>query len=410
MNMKIFNSSFFSNVLIVASGSIVAQILPLVASPVLTTMYSQEVFGKLAIFLSVCGLLTVFFNLKYEQAIVIAEDENERKAVFQGLFINSIILFFILEVIVVFLGSLGYDLARYYLNWIPITSLLMSANFVFIQCFNRQKKFKVNALVKIVLWVLIVLFQLCLANYTDKGLVFGYVIGYAVIYIFCIYVYGVNQFQGVNPLHIKKAIRKHKNFPKYAAPNYLINTFSINIPSLFLGLIFNFELAGIYFLASRIVSGPVALVAFSISQVFYQRCAELYADGKNVSFLVSKIQVLIFCIFITPMILSYMYIIDIFLMFFDESWLETVDIIKFMIPWFFMVLVNVPLGGVINVLGMQKQNLKIEILLLILRLFSFLIGYIIQDGLVGVMLFCYSGLLTNILLFVYVRKRLNNEC
>lgn len=74
---KYRTSPFAQNVSVLASGSIVAQVISVLISPVLSRIYSPEDYGLLAVFLSVLNMFAVVLCFRYELAIVLPKDESD---------------------------------------------------------------------------------------------------------------------------------------------------------------------------------------------------------------------------------------------------------------------------------------------------------------------------------------------
>src|SRR5690606_12612029 len=55
----------------IAAGSVAAQLLGIIAIPVLTRLYTPDDFGILAIYASLLAILVIIANLRYDFAIVV---------------------------------------------------------------------------------------------------------------------------------------------------------------------------------------------------------------------------------------------------------------------------------------------------------------------------------------------------
>ncbi|WP_292521939.1 hypothetical protein [Methanoculleus sp.] len=71
------SSSFATDVLKLVTGTTFAQIIAVLASPLLTRLYGPEAFGFLAIFTSITGILGVIACLRYEMAIMLPKTNEE---------------------------------------------------------------------------------------------------------------------------------------------------------------------------------------------------------------------------------------------------------------------------------------------------------------------------------------------
>jgi O-antigen/teichoic acid export membrane protein len=66
-------SSFERNVLTVMTGTGLAQIFPVLISPILTRIYTPEDFGVLAIYILGLSLLTILATGKYEKCFIFTQ-------------------------------------------------------------------------------------------------------------------------------------------------------------------------------------------------------------------------------------------------------------------------------------------------------------------------------------------------
>lgn len=77
------SSRLIRNILAVASGTAAGQAIILAFSPLITRIYSPEVFGLQGVFLSLISILSPAIALRYPMAIVVAENEDDAQRVSQ---------------------------------------------------------------------------------------------------------------------------------------------------------------------------------------------------------------------------------------------------------------------------------------------------------------------------------------
>ncbi|NLO70097.1 MAG: oligosaccharide flippase family protein [Porphyromonadaceae bacterium] len=70
-------NTFIRNVSILASGSILGQLVVVATAPLLTRLYTVEAFGVLSVFTSICTIFALFSTGRYELAIVLPESEQK---------------------------------------------------------------------------------------------------------------------------------------------------------------------------------------------------------------------------------------------------------------------------------------------------------------------------------------------
>ena len=74
---KYFSSEFFRNVFTLSSGSVLAQAIPILLTPVLTRLFASDVFGMFFIYSSIFGVLTIISTLRLEMAILLPDNEKD---------------------------------------------------------------------------------------------------------------------------------------------------------------------------------------------------------------------------------------------------------------------------------------------------------------------------------------------
>ena len=126
--MQIKPSSFKLDVISLASGTIVGQVLTIIASPFLARLFDPEAFGIFALITAIAAVLTAVSTLQYDQAIVLPEKDEDAANLLVGA-VGSGLLFSLLLFPVLWL--LGPALAAWlnapplisHLWWIPLIVL-----------------------------------------------------------------------------------------------------------------------------------------------------------------------------------------------------------------------------------------------------------------------------------------------
>ncbi len=308
INEKI--NQFFSkrnvlkSVTILTGGTTLAQAITVLASPIITRLYSPEDFGILSTFFSVTSFLVVLSTLRYELAIPNVEDD---KVAFYILFIalGIAMIFSVIIFVILFLyfehGNLFWSelekLKRYF-YFIPLF-LVGSA---FYQVFNiwavRKKQFNSIAKTKIIqsLGNLMTSTTLGLFKIGTLGLLIGNFIGSTggvSIFIKNFLKENINFFN--KNLDLLKGISLFKRFFKFATFSTLqsiINVLSLQLIVFLLLHYYGSQVVGYYYLSYRIMALPSILIGTSVSQVFWSEAAILVKENpvklKSLFFLYAK--------------------------------------------------------------------------------------------------------------------------
>ena len=87
---KYKKSEFLKNILTLFFGTSIAQIIPLMISPILSRMYSPDQFGQLGVLLSVIGIFSIIATFQYESAIMLPKKvEDAFNILIPGYFNNN---------------------------------------------------------------------------------------------------------------------------------------------------------------------------------------------------------------------------------------------------------------------------------------------------------------------------------
>ena len=240
---KLNQSEFLRNVSFLISGTLIAQLISILSSPVLARLYSPADFGIFASFMTIVGIISTFCTLKYDLAIV-KEKLNKRSQQVQVLsyyilmFFSVLFFLFILFTPISILELLNLNYGQYAYILVP---LLLLTGLYSIQSYvlTRSKKFKLISSAGVILKIGIVFFQFIFwfifGDYL--GLIYGNLIGLFLSILF-LYIYSANEFISLNLFSHRQlffAAKKHYRFPVFSAPQSFMNTLSQQLPIYFLG-------------------------------------------------------------------------------------------------------------------------------------------------------------------------------
>lgn len=284
-------SEFTKNTLILVSGTVLAQLIPIVNQLFLRRIYSVEDFGAMSVFLSVFSMITIVSSFRYEATIVLPKNNNEAANILSLTFIISLlfnsliflsVLFFKLS-IVEFIG-LPIKYANY-LFLLPITSFLFS----FYQSLNywlvRQKAFKASSSNKIVRRLVEGAVQLSMGLLKiPGGLFIGDFLGN-----FSNVLSGIRQvfknlfsLKYVSKRKMNFVFKKFIEYPKFNAIPTLLSSAGTLLPFLFINKIYSTETVGYLDLSRMVLSIPLVFISATIAQVLFQQITSHKHEGKSI--------------------------------------------------------------------------------------------------------------------------------
>lgn len=394
------NRGFLANVLKLMSGTVVAQIIGVLITPILTRLYSAEAFGESALFMSMASIIGVVACLKYELAIVIPEKDEHASPV-------VVVSFFVLVTVTFLLGfcvAFGSDLIvsifnkpelSSYIMWLPAMVFFLGINLIMNYWYSRKKKFGRNALSRITIsfstqGVKLGAGILSMANggAIIAANLFGQLAGG--IYLASKLFKDTDKFQCVfSAVEIKQTALRYKNFPIFSSLSSLLNTASQQMPVLVMSYFFESSIVGYYAFGLGLLSMPMALIATSVSQVFYQKACEMkLTGGKEIS---SQIFVGLLGLGFFPFAFISLYGKLIFVVVFGENWVVAGSYAQLLCIWSLFMFIARPLSMSISVFELQQIGLVLQIILFVLRIGSVVLGGIMNNPYLAVVLFSVTG-------------------
>lgn len=387
-------SKWKSQAVLLLGTNLGAQILPLLALPFITYLYSPDSFGELSFFVSVTAVLVVLFTMKYDQLVIILDSHKDVNSLLTSYF--YIAPFVITLTLLVYFFTNNHEFSFLYLS--PITAYIMGGNLFFAQYLNRKYLFFKNGLGKLLnVFVLLLsqfLFALLIGG-EGELLILSFALAAAsqlVTYLFLVKDFKLRKGG-------KQILLANKTYPVFLAPATLVNTISINLPALIIAPTMSMVIVGYYFIASKIFLAGASLVGTTLGQAFYKVltdkikqdscCEEFVRNYKWRCFLSGTVVALILLPFLDI----------IYINIFPNEWHASLTYAYFIIPWAFMIVINTPFMGLFNLYEKQALLFRLEIFTLLLRLGGILYGYHEDDPSVALKAYCIASFISHLFVF-----------
>lgn len=406
---KFKENDFAKNIVTLLTGTTAAQIIPLALSPVLTRLYSPDDFGILALFFSICSILSVVAAGRYELSIVIPEkDEEAANIVFLSIFVSAVFALFLQIVFAVFNSEiaslLGNESISFWLYFVPLVVFMMSLYNILRYFSIRIKDFKNVAVTRAVKSAAggAIKLVLGLVGFTSGGLVTGEVISQFFGNTSLIRnVYRRKElFAGVNRAKMAEEAKKYSDFPKFSLPGALSNSLSLNLNSFFLTSFFSLAVLGQYALVNKAVSVPLTIIGSSVSDAYFQRAArERNETGSAKNAFIQSAKYLSFIA--VPVFLVLFFFGEVLFAFvFGDSWKIAGSYAKILSFLVAVRLVAAPLSVTMSTFEKQKTSLMLTLLQLILMVCVFVVSNIFSFDMEA-FLTLYTVMMTSFYLIMF---------
>lgn len=400
-------NAFSRGVSVLVGGTIGAQALMILASPLLTRLYTPEDFGLLAVYTSILSLFTVIASLRYELAIPLPEKDSEAAHVA----ILSLLIVGLITAISALLILLGGDYLAQLINAPDMANYLwlIPAGVFAIGCYQvfnywaiRTKNFGNIAKTKISQSLATLAVQLSGFKLGVLALMLGQTGGQAVgVMTLARPALKSSNFKGWHWHDLKAVAKRYKNFPIFSTWGSFLNTASMQLPPLLFAIFFSTGVAGLYALAHRVLAMPMSLVGSAVGNVFLANAAQAYREDRLAPLFESVYSKLVSTIMPVMLVL----IIDapnLFSFAFGENWREAGELARWMAPWLAVVFIASPLSVLYEVLEKQILGMYFQGIILIVRVLAIGIGFHYNSMILAVILFSLFSMLCWIGFLVWI--------
>jgi O-antigen/teichoic acid export membrane protein len=368
--------NIFTNI----TGTAIAQLIPILVSPILTRIYSPQDYGVYGLFLSITALISVVATGRYEMAIMLPRSDDDVKSLINLTFrIMAIVLTFIVIIFFVFSyklkNILGYELSKYFFLFpifIFLTSITQLVNYLLI----REKKFKELASNKVISVIGSSGVQLIVGGLfaSPVGLIFGGVIGNLLA---CLVVLGKGyliRYYKFYKMPVKAVAKEYRNFPIYDMPSSILNTVSLQLPIMAFSKFFDMAVTGYYAFVEKILFMPTNLISRSVFDVFKQKASEDYNKYGNCRIIFLKTLKFLSFSGLVPLVILLIGAPFLFSFIFGSEWAIAGKYAQILAPLVYVKFVASPLSYVFHITKKQRIDLCGQILYLIFSAISISIG------------------------------------
>ncbi|MBC8569470.1 lipopolysaccharide biosynthesis protein [Zongyangia hominis] len=362
--LGMFKNDFVKNVLILVSGSTIAQFLPVILSPLLGRLYTPSDFGVYTLFTSTVNILGQLVGLKYDFAIVVSDLDEKANGLFflsmsltVGISAAMILAFPFATPIDRLLGGDGH------IGWIfclPLAAL-MTGMYSSLNYYNvRLKQYKAITNANIIKTVVQSILQLgfALLHWGAMGLILGQMISFVAGNTRMIHnLRGKVHRKDLNRHLMGKVGREYSNYPKFTLPGSLANTMTYNVISYFLSALYSTSQLGYYSMINRVLGSPLSLVGNAVGQVFVKQAADEKNSSGNLAHTFNNISKLLMVLSVPLFAILFIFAEPIITIFLGPQWAPAAEYVRILTPMFLVRFIVSPISNSALVMGKQKMTM-----------------------------------------------------
>lgn len=350
--LKLTKGRLRTNILVLSSGTALAQLIPILTSPILARLYTPADFGYYALYGSVVALFAVAASGRYEHAVILPESDRDANALV--LLSALLALGFSLACLILAIGFAD-SIARLmglsgWHGWLvvaPAGIFFAALYYTLTYWLNRHQRYGLMTRNRITQAVLggILSVSFGLLGLSPLGLILGPLLAIVITTATVAYLYGkdiANQGGWFDTAALVPTVAKNYiQHPVHLLPSHWMVVLASQLPILTISTTYGITIAGLYLLANRTVILPTQVIANAIGDIYRREISVRYrTHGEFRSIFVKMISVTA-AIAAIPILLLIVVAPDLFGLVFGEPWRPSGDFLRLLgIAAFFQFVVT----------------------------------------------------------------------
>lgn len=363
--------------LVLVFGTIAAQGIIILSSPLLTRLYDPADLGSLSVFTAILSVLLTITCLSYELAIPLPEREEDAANVLVLCILANLAMSVVAALILFLLGPLiteAFGVASLG-PFIAIVALAQNSGGIAIALNSwaiRMRRFTTIAGVNVVQSGTLSAFQLALGAVASSvvGLMLADIASRTAASLALAADtrrHHAPLFANVSRSGIWAMASRYRRFPILSTPSSLINTLGLQAPTLLIVALYGADVGGQLFLAQRVAALPVTLLARSVGQVYTSEAARVVReDPRRLRGLFLHTTRSLGRAGMGPTVILALLAPVVFPPVFGEEWTQAGWFTTILAPMYLLTLATSPTGATLDVLERQDLHMVRETMRLVL--------------------------------------------
>lgn len=351
----------YQSVGLITLSLLVGAIMTFIALPVLTRLYSVQDFGEYGIALAVVSVLSTVANLRLDQALLIAEEQEKKSLIFEGS-IFSLILTLISGLVLSFIFHL--DIVAAICSGVLANTLIQS---LYNYKFAAHAEYFCAGL-NIFRSLIVIAVQLSLPLLMCIALIDSYMISSVIMIIAVLSYILKNQLYQIS----WQVFKNYKDFIYSNTPHALLNSFSHNLPYYVVSHFIGVQAMGFYAIVERTLRVPINLISQTLRQFFIRlfKTTPTNKPALKSSVLLSLVSLPLFAIFFVLPESLYLWI-------FGKEWVGISQYFQILALGYWAIFCNPPSSAYLVARRNSKALFKLQIVELCIKLVLFAALYLL---------------------------------
>ncbi|WP_104516478.1 lipopolysaccharide biosynthesis protein [Acinetobacter indicus] len=367
-------------------------IMTFIALPVLTRLYSVADFGAYGIALAIVSVLSTVANLRLDQALLVAEEQDKKSLIFEGIVFSTGIA--VISGIVISI-ILSVEMAGAVATGVLANTLIQS---LYNYQFAAHKEYFCAGL-NIFRSAIVVAVQLSLPLVMHISLVSSYNVS-SIIMIVAVLIYLLkHQLYQIS----WQAFKNYKDFIYANTPHALLNSFSHNLPYYVVSHFIGVQAMGFYAIVERTLRVPINLISQTLRQFFIRKfkSTESNQSALKTSVLLSLVSLPLFAVFFVLPESVYLWI-------FGREWVGISTYFQILALGYWAIFCNPPSSAFLIAKRNSQVLFKLQIVELIIKFALFAGLYVLFENKIYMLLAVPVALILYNFAILYVVWRNKN--
>lgn len=381
--------SYISSVFTLITGTVIAQLIPILVSPIMSRVFTPEDFGLFALFMSIVSILSVIATGRYELAIMLPEEDSDGVNLASlSILLSAAFSIILLAIIVLFrmqiISLFSNNILNVWMWLIPISVFLVSAYQCINYWVNRRRRYKQLSVNRVIQSTSIAISSLSigLLIYREAGLIAGQVFGQVIsmsILVSIILHEDSALLKFVRKEKMKELASRYKRFPKYLVFAHLLNASSAQLPIILLTALYNPTISGHFSLTQKVLAAPLVIIGKAFGDVFREKASMEFIKSGECRGIYQKTLKYLFFVSIIPFTVLFFIAPKLFSIVFGSEWYIAGQYARIMVIMLFIQFIASPLSYMFMIAEKQSLDLIWQIVLFVIAFTSIFMGYYIFD-------------------------------
>lgn len=407
----------FSSAGVLLLGSLVGQATAILLVPLIASLYGPEEIGRAAATLASLGIIGLLITLQYEQAIIVAQDDELGAIVLTCLgavcgITGVLVVIYLLQDSVAIVQQVGQviGLNRY----LVVLCFAYGLNQTLIHYLLRVRRLGPVGLARTIYYGGSAVGQVAAAYLVAQT--YTSILMAQTIALICsvVMLLGASIHQKLWPsirhtsaAMLKRTPVRYINYFRYQVGAQGINSLSAQLPVYLLRHYFGDAASGLYHIAYKVLAAPVTLLSQALGQVLFRDVAQEFREhGKVESSQFGQLLRFEIIAISFGVSMLYLWLDDIVRLVFDPEWLTLDQYIEYLLISFSAAFIVSPISTLLNVFDKQRDFLRYNVYLFLARVVGLYIGVLLVSAVTSILWYALLSLGLYLLFLRYLLQQL----